>query len=87
MFNLVNSPLPSGSFTVTNGGAAQTETTHYTVNRATGAITSVSAPSNGNALLATYDFARVVRFADSNLSRELFNYQLYNFGVKLAQVL
>ena len=87
VFNLVNSPLPSGSFTVTDGGTPQTETTHYTVNRATGAITFVSAPSNGNALLATYDFARVVRFADSNLSRELFNYQLYNFGVKLAQVL
>ena len=87
IFNLVNSPLPSGAITVTAAGVPKTETTDYTINRSTGAITFVSAPTNGDALLATYDFARIVRFAESNLSRELFNYQLYNIGVKLAQVL
>ncbi len=87
LFTLAHSPLPSGSFTVTSAGVPKTEITDYTVNRATGAVTFVSAPASGDALVSTYDYSRVVRFAESNLSRELFNYQLYNIGVKLAQVI
>ena len=87
VFSLSNSPIPSGSFTVTAAGVAKTETTDYIINRATGAITFNSAPTSGDALVSTYNFVRTVRFAESNLSRELFNYQLYNFGVKLTQVL
>ena len=87
IFNLVNSPIPSGSFTVTAAGVAKTETTDYTVNRLTGAITFNSAVASGEALLATYNFVRTVRFADDNLNRELFSYKLYNGTLKLIQVI
>ena len=86
-FTLANSPIPSGSLSITVAGTPQTEVTHYTINRSTGVVTFVSAPASGSAINAvSYNFSRTVRFADGKMSRELFNYQLYNFGVKLLQV-
>lgn len=88
-FQLVNYPLPSGSITLTVDGTPKTETTHYTLTRSTGAIifNSPDVPLSGDEVSATYDFCRVVRFTDDKLSRELFNFKLYNADLGLIQVL
>jgi hypothetical protein len=77
--------LPSGAITVTVGGTAKTETTDYTLARSTGVITFNSAPTG--AIVATYNFCRIIRFAEDKMSRELFNYQLYNAQMQLIEVL
>lgn len=85
VFNLTNYPLPSGSITLTCGPTNFIETTHYTLTRATGEITFITAPS-GDSVKATYNFCRVVRFADDDLTRELFNYRLYNGEMRFREV-
>lgn len=88
VFTLTNSPLPSGEPSIVKVAAVtKTEGTDYTVNRTTGAITFTAAPASGNAITATYDFARIVRFAEDKLNREMFSYQLYNGNLKLIEVL
>lgn len=84
-FQLANYPLPSGAITITDQGYPLTETTNYTLTRSSGAIVCNVAPTGD--MLGTYNFSRIVRFAEDNLSRELFNYKLYNLGVKLLEVL
>ena len=80
-----NYPLPSGSPTAVSIGG--TPTVAYTMNRADGTITFDVAPTSGDQILGSYNFCRVVRFAEDKLSRELFNYKLYNSGIRLLQVL
>ena len=87
-FTLDNFPLPSGEPTaVTVGGSAQVEGVNYTVTRATGVLAFTSVPGPGDAISATYNFARSVRFMDSQLSRELFNYKVYNSEFTFIEVL
>jgi len=86
-YNLQNYPLPSGAIAISVGGVAKVETTNYTLSRATGAVTFVQTPASGDQILATYSFCRVVRFAENKLTRELFNYRLYNSDLTLIQVL
>jgi uncharacterized protein (TIGR02217 family) len=88
-FQLDHFPLPSGAITLTVNGVAQTETTNYTLARSTGAITFAvgSVPVSGDPIVATYRNCRIVRFAEDQLTRELFNYKLYNTGIKLAEVI
>lgn len=88
VFTLANSPIPSGTMSISVGGVAKTESTHYTVNRSTGVITFNTPPSGGLSVTAvSYNFSRIVRFAEDKLGRELFSYQLYNGNLKLTEVL
>jgi len=84
-FTLDHYPLPSGSITITADGVAKAETTDYTLTRTTGAIEFSPAPSG--IILGTYNFCRVVRFAEDKLTREQFTYQAFNVGVQLVEVL
>jgi len=84
-FQLDHYPLPSGAITITVGGISKTETTDYTLTRSTGAI--VFGSGQTGAVVATYDFCRIVRFVEDKLTRELFNYRVYNADLKLVQVL
>ena len=83
-FNVPEFPIPSGAITLSTPGFSYTETAHYTLTRSTGAIVFNQAPSGD--LTAVYNFCRVVRFAEDKLSRELFNYQVYNGELKLLEV-
>lgn len=84
-FSLDYYPVMSGDIGVTVGGVAYTESSDYTITRATGAITFLSTPPSGDTILATsYKYARQVRFANQ-MSRELFNYQLYNSEITLVE--
>lgn len=87
-FSLAHTLLPSGDISITKAGDAQTETTHYTLNRATGVVTFLSAPASGDALIAqSYNFCRKVRFAEKPFENELFNFELYNNEITLIEVL
>lgn len=87
-FNFDRFPVKSGDCTITVGGIAQTEATDYNVTYATGAITFVSAPASGDTITATdYRFYTISRFAEDNMSRELFSYRLYNSGLRLIEVI
>lgn len=85
-FNLAHYPLPSGAITLTSGATTFTETSHYTLTRSTGAVVFNVAPT-GDVVATNYNFCRVVRFAEDNLDRELFNYRLFNTKLKLIEVL
>ena len=84
-FGLDNYPLPSGAITVYNATTNFVETTDYVLTRSSGAVVFNVAPSGD--LYATYNFSRIVRFAEDKLTRELFSYQCYNGDVKLIEVL
>ena len=84
-FNIPDYPLPSGAITLSTASFSYTETTHYTLTRSTGAVVFNQAPTGD--LTCTYNFCHIVRFADDKLDRELFNYRLFNMGIKLIEVL
>lgn len=86
-FQLDHFPLPSGSITLSTPSLSYTETTHYTLSKTTGAIVFNSGMAPTGDLSATYSFARNVRFTEDKLNRELFNFKLYNLGIKLIEVL
>lgn len=54
LFEMPHGPVLTGTITVTNAGTAQTDPTHYSIDLDLGLITFVSAPSDGNALVFTY---------------------------------
>ena len=86
IYNLDNYPIPSGSPTsLTVDDVVQSEGADYTIVRSTGVITFLSAPASGD-IYADYAFCRKVRFAENNLTREMFNYKLYNADFGLLQV-
>lgn len=86
-FQLDHFPLPSGSVTLATPTVNYVENTHYVLTRSTGEIVFYNdAPPTGD-LTASYDFCRIVRFAEDKLNRELFNYKLYNLGLKMVEVL
>ena len=92
-FNFDRYPVKSGDCTLLlrhtdSGDSPQTEAGDYTVNYATGLITFGSAPGTGDTILATsYRFYYVVRFAEDDMDRKQFAYQLYNFGISLVEVI
>ena len=56
-FYIYYAPIVGDSQTIYLDGAAQTETTHYTINDTTGLITFVAAPGSGVAITADYQAA------------------------------
>lgn len=61
--NTVNTPLPiPGTIALTVAGVAKTEWTDYTVDYTTGIVTFTSAPANGAAIVASWQFYKVGRF-------------------------
>ena len=68
VFGLRHRPIMSGSVTVYVGGAEKTEGVDYTLDYATGKLTFESAPSDGAAVTADYEFAA---FSDEDLERFL----------------
>ena len=88
VYNAANYPLASGSYTVFVNGVAKTEVTHYTISGTTGAITftGASIPPLNQAVEMTYDFYRIVRFAEP-ITRELMGYKLVNGACKFIEVI
>jgi uncharacterized protein (TIGR02217 family) len=68
-------------------GALQTVTTHYTLDSATGKVTFVSAPANGNALTWTGTFYRRVRFSSDELNVSRRGARIWRADVELVSVL
>ena len=87
-FSLSRFPVKSGDCDIEVDGVSKTEVTDYAVNYTTGVATFVSAPSSGDSIVAKeYNFYYICRFAEDNMSRELFSYRLYNSGLKISEVL
>lgn len=87
-FNLDHYPLPSGGITtLSTPSFSYTEGDHYTLTRSSGAIVfNIGAAPTGD-LTADYPFCRIVRFTEDKLSRELFNFKMYNIGIKFVEVI
>lgn len=85
-FVFPNAPWTSGDVTVYKNSVASGGGTYDRLN---GTVTFPvgGAPEYGATITADYHFARVVRFNDDKLSRELFSYRLWNSEIKLIQVL
>lgn len=80
-------PVKSGDCAVTVGGVLKTEGSDYTVNYTTGALLFGSAPTSGDAIVATgYRWYYKVRFEEDEMNREQFMYRLYNFDINLLEV-
>ena len=83
----------TSSQTIYKDASAQTLTTHYTISIGTGdssadQVVFVTAPTAGEVITADFaGFLRMrVRFAEDQLSRELFMTTLYNLGLQLTGV-
>lgn len=63
LFNLGNFPVVESSYTVQKAGATQTETTNYTLDKDTGDLNFLVAPTNGQSVQANYKYAN---FRDQN---------------------
>lgn len=59
----------------------------YSIDDTTGAVTPNSTLPSGDVLRANYNFYYRCRFADDTLTREAFTGELWNFGIKLQQVI
>jgi uncharacterized protein (TIGR02217 family) len=57
-----------GTVKISKASVAQTEGTHYTVNYTTGVVTFLSAPANGQAIRAGFEFDVPVRFDSDYLA-------------------
>lgn len=53
-YNLPYYPVVAASYAVYVNGSLQTETTHYSINRDTGVVTFVTAPTSGHAVRVDY---------------------------------
>lgn len=60
----------NGTVTIYENGVAQTETTDYTIDYDTGIITFTTAPSNGVAVTADFEFYVPVRFGEKRLDAQ-----------------
>lgn len=60
--------------------------TAFTIDNATGAVTTNSVLPSGDVLRANYNFQYRIRFRDDQLSREAFTGELWNFGLELVEV-
>lgn len=69
-----------------NAGAPQTETTHYTIDYTTGAVTFVTPPANTNVLTWGGEFYVPVRFDSDNLDIVLSHYQAGNCTIPLMEI-
>ena len=89
-FQFANYPWISGDIVVyKNSVASGDENTDWTIDKTNGRITFVAnrLPEADAVIAADYAFARVVRFADDKLNRQMFNYKLFNSSLKLIEVL
>jgi len=88
-FNFNRFPVKSGDCSLSSATSGDlTESVDYAVTYATGAITFASAPASGDTITATdYRFYTICRFAEDNMSRELFSYRLFNSALKLIEVI
>ena len=59
----------------------------YTIDNATGAITTNAVFPSGDVMRATYNFHYRCRFRDDQLSREAFTGELWNFGLELQEII
>jgi len=64
IFRLRHVPVLADSQTIRVGGVAKSEGVDYTLDDASGKLTFIQAPADGDAITASYDFAA---FADSDL--------------------
>lgn len=87
VFTSPNFPYMSGSPTAIMYNGTTIDSSNYTVARSTGAITFTIAASGGTIITQDYSFARIVRFKEDSLARELFNFKLYNSGMEFIEVL
>jgi uncharacterized protein (TIGR02217 family) len=78
----------SGTLLVAVAGSAKTETTHYTVNYATGVITFTGSniPTAGQAVTCGYEFDVPVRFDTDELSVNFENYGAAAASVPLIEL-
>lgn len=81
--------IVAASETVYVAGTPKTRNTHYTIDNDTGIITFTSGniPGVGEAITADFEFYYKVRFAEDELSFEIFRYLLANVALDLVEVL
>ena len=70
----------AGSYTIYVDAAEQTETTHYTLDTATGIVSFVSAPADSAVITADFEFDVPVRFDTDSLGISIDTYQLGQWG-------
>ena len=80
----------SGSETITRsvgGSGDYLSFSAYTIDNATGAITTNAVFPSGDVMRAAYNFHYRCRFRDDQLSREAFTGELWNFGLELQEII
>lgn len=86
VFQLFNYYVIDNSQDIYIDDILQAETADYTIDNNNGTITFLSSPTSGQIIIAYYEFYTRVRFEDKPLSRENFEYDLFELGIGLENV-